>query len=202
MGAKCEAAAPKCQWYGENGGKGKCAFAKKQKRDGCYERFGADEAKCEAAAPKCQWYGEKGGRGRCAFAKKEERQDRCYERFGTDEAKCEAAAPKCQWYGEKGGRGRCALADVENSAGIAMASTARDESPQVNSNKEDEVEPGSFLSSAPVITAACITAGLAIIAGAACFVRHHREQKKRELRLASNAEKPPLEVNDVELARV
>merc|ERR1712048_36913 len=69
----CEAAAPRCQWYGEKGGEGKCALARGPKEvDGCYERFGTDETRCEAAAPRCQWYGEKGGKGKCALPKGEQ----------------------------------------------------------------------------------------------------------------------------------
>merc|ERR1712110_505778 len=107
---------------------------------------------------------------------------------------------RCQWYGDKGGKGKCALLDVENNAGIALASTAGNASPQANSNAEDKSAAGRSPFSAPVVAAASIAAGFAIIAGAACFVRRHRAQKKRELTLASNAEQPPPEVDAIELA--
>merc|ERR1712110_558141 len=73
---KCEAAAPRCQWYGEKGGEGKCGLRNVEMKkmdgemknvDGCYERFGIDETKCEAAAARCRWYGKKGGEGKCAL---------------------------------------------------------------------------------------------------------------------------------------
>merc|ERR1712232_199815 len=68
--AGCEAAAPRCQWYGEKGGEGTCAFSRDSKKgDGCYDRFGTNETQCEAAAPRCQWYGEAGGKGKCALPK-------------------------------------------------------------------------------------------------------------------------------------
>jgi hypothetical protein len=127
---KCLAVAPRCHWYGEKGGKGKCALPREAKDvDGCYARFGTNEAKCDRM--KCQWYGEKGGKGKCALPRSPRDVDGCYEKFGTDEEKCLAVAPRCHWYGEKGGKGKCALPreakDVDGREGVVtLRASARD----------------------------------------------------------------------------
>merc|ERR1712125_127544 len=135
-----------------------------------------------------------GGKGKCGFAKKE---DDCFERFGTDEAMCESAGARCQWYRSENGKGKCALPrrpkdDKKEDGCYARFGTNEAACETAGERCQWYGDKGGkgkcALSDVESIT------GIAI-AGAACFVRHHRGQKKRELRLASNAEQPPLEVN-------
>jgi len=77
--------------------------------DGCFERFGSDEAKCKAAHGDCEWLGSE-GEGKCVMPRRSrnhsEPTDGCFERFGTNKVNCTATNGLCLWI-EHEGQGKC-----------------------------------------------------------------------------------------------